>query len=188
MYQKIKNYFALTDCQLASLSPYIEIIKLRPKERFEKKNSGAFAACFINKGMVKEYFHQTGNIIINNFYCENDLILSFNSSHIHNTILYSLQAIEESEFYIVKDEQILLHLYSESPSVKRIVKDYLHQTLFNAQFHLQLLQLKDPMERYKLFLTEKNGLVNRVSVRDLSSYLGVSRETLSRLRQKMLHF
>jgi CRP-like cAMP-binding protein len=186
MHQKIKTFFGLTDFQLASLSPYIETISLRPKECFD--NSQSFSACFINKGIVKEYFHQNDTIIINNFYCENDLIIDFNGFPIHNLVLYSLQAIEESELYIVKNSEILFRIYTNSASVRKIVKENLQQTLFNAHFHLQLLQVKDPMERYKLFLKERNELVNRVSVRDLSSYLGVTRETLSRLRQRLLHF
>ena len=39
-------------------------------------------------------------------------------------------------------------------------------------------------DRYQLFVKENSGLLNRISLKYIASYLGITQETLSRLRAK----
>ena len=39
-------------------------------------------------------------------------------------------------------------------------------------------------EKYDTFMKEQSEMLNRVSLRNIASYLGISQETLSRLRAK----
>jgi CRP-like cAMP-binding protein len=58
-----------------------------------------------------------------------------------------------------------------------------------AQFmerRLYALQYKTSKERYKYFLENEPDLLRRVSLTHIASYLGISRETLSRLRSEMI--
>lgn len=42
-----------------------------------------------------------------------------------------------------------------------------------------------PEERYKLFLTKRPNLVNRVPQHQLASYLGMTSESLSRIKKRI---
>ena len=50
---------------------------------------------------------------------------------------------------------------------------------------MNMLMKPGPEERYKFLLQTEPELVNRVSVTHLAQYLGISRETLSRMRAKV---
>jgi len=45
--------------------------------------------------------------------------------------------------------------------------------------------MMSPMERYQFLLTTKPLYLQRIPLRQLASYLGMRRETLTRIRKKM---
>ena len=52
--------------------------------------------------------------------------------------------------------------------------------------HLQTFLTRSAEERYRLFLQEFGDILPRISVTDLSSYLGVSRQNLTMIRKRLL--
>ena len=52
--------------------------------------------------------------------------------------------------------------------------------------HLQTFLTRSAEERYRLFLKEFGDILPRISVTDLSSYLGVSRQNLTMIRKRLL--
>ncbi len=51
--------------------------------------------------------------------------------------------------------------------------------------HVNLLLKYNPQERYKYLLENSPIRISRISVTHLAQYLGISRETLSRMRAKV---
>jgi len=45
--------------------------------------------------------------------------------------------------------------------------------------------MMSPMERYQFLLTQRPLYLQGIPLRQLASYLGMSRETLTRIRKKM---
>jgi CRP-like cAMP-binding protein len=59
----------------------------------------------------------------------------------------------------------------------------IHQ-LLDSEAHSNLFKIYTPTERYRYIEQHKPELLQRIPLSQLASYLGVKRETLSRIRAK----
>ncbi|MCU0418440.1 MAG: Crp/Fnr family transcriptional regulator [Cyclobacteriaceae bacterium] len=106
-------------------------------------------------------------------------------SHIHQkTSEYAIQAIETCELVVFKNSD-LQRLSQENPAFDKIGRQVTHQLLASYKEHITLLLTYTPEQRYQYMLANKPALVTTVSVTHLSQFLGLTRETLSRIRGKV---
>jgi len=139
---------------------------------------------FVLSGVVRIVtFTERGNDSTYYFMREDQfctLLKSFNDGVITHEWI---QACCTAEVLTITKPQ-LLTLYNRLP--------YL-EPLFTAAFQhglLEKIRLKngytgiEAAERYQKFLTEQPGIVNRVPLKDVASYLGVTPQSLSRIRRQ----
>ncbi|PSL49754.1 CRP-like cAMP-binding protein [Chitinophaga niastensis] len=129
--------------------------------------------------------HDNGNKEINtDFYFENTFITNLKSLRGNEPSAYNIQAMETSILRRWhKDE--LLALYGQSPDIAAFGRLWLEQLLIAQEAHMHWLKKYTPEERYQSVLSDSPELIQRVTLTQLSSYLGVSRETLSRIRRRI---
>ncbi|WP_046242913.1 Crp/Fnr family transcriptional regulator [Hymenobacter terrenus] len=141
---------------------------------------------FVIKGAFRLfYIDDSANEITTHFFLEPNFITNCESflSRIQENL--HIEAIEESELLVFGNDA-LTDLYELYPNLKQIETFVIKSILNETVHHNFLLQLKTPEEQYKTLLSQNPALINRVSVTHLSSYLGMARETLSRVRSKQL--
>ena len=94
----------------------------------------------------------------------------------------TIQAGDNSIVYEF-DKDKLLELYKVSAEIESFGRKLLEHLLIAQEEHLNLFKLYTPTERYQYLQKNKPDILQRVSLSQLSSYLGVARETLSRIRK-----
>ena len=94
-----------------------------------------------------------------------------------------IEAGEDSVIWIFNIRQIS-EQYDTYPQVTRFIRRLAITQLLTAQEHSDLIKLNTPAERYRHIEKNSPQLLQRVSLSQLASYLGVTRETLSRVRAK----
>ena len=82
------------------------------------------------------------------------------------------------------DKDKLLDLYKVSPEIESFGRKLLEQLLISQEEHSNLFKIYSPTERYHYLLQHNPNFLQRVSLSQLASYLGVTRETLTRIRRK----
>ncbi|QKX06812.1 Crp/Fnr family transcriptional regulator [Aquimarina sp. TRL1] len=138
---------------------------------------------FIEKGMLHNYYYHDGKQISSWFYKEGQFATSWYSFY---TRKYSYEAIESLEDCIVY--QISYHQYQE------LITDFASFGNFARLLAEEMLGFLDQFSKGWSFLTarEKYQLLTsyfpdielRVKLGFIASFLGISQETLSRLRAK----
>ena len=71
-----------------------------------------------------------------------------------------------------------------APDIEILGKKCLRLTAARLEEHANLFKLLTPQERYEFLEQNRPDMLQRVSLTDLSSYLGIARETLSRIRNR----
>lgn len=138
---------------------------------------------FLKKGLLRGYKLIDGKDYTHHFYFENWFATDF-SSFLNNTnSLMFIESIEETHYYEFKKED-LLDLYNRSHQLERLGRIIAESAFLTTVEKLADLQLLDLNEKYKALVERNPGLFQRVPQKYIASYLGVSEQSLSRIKKQ----
>jgi CRP-like cAMP-binding protein len=136
---------------------------------------------FLEQGALRGYYHLEGKEVTHWFAFENDFVTSLHSFITGHPAVENLQLLEGSILWAISREKLsgLMDRFHEIERLVRIVyeKYYLRleERYVNAQF-------KTAAERYAGLLEQSPQIIQRAPLGAVASFLGISPETLSRIR------
>lgn len=138
---------------------------------------------FIKKGLLRCYYIEGDKEVCTKFMKEGDIIVSASSFFLQRASIEFIQAIENSTvIFLCYDElQFMYRNFSEFNTIGRVIttKSYLL-----SEQRTNFIRMKQASLRYNAMLEKSPDLVLRVPAKYIASYLGISEETLSRVRGK----
>ncbi len=138
---------------------------------------------FIRKGVVRAYVLYQEREVTFWFGQEGDIAMSMNSFTIRKAAFEFLEALESTEVYAIAIET-LQDLYRQDLYLANWGRKFAESELRLAEERFTARQFKTARERYEDFLNNYPGLLQRVQLGYIASYLGISQVSLSRIRMK----
>ncbi len=139
---------------------------------------------FVETGACRAFHYHNNKEINTGFYFENTFLTNLNSLRNNVPANYNLQVMEAGSLWKWHKDD-LFQLYQQSPEITAFGRLWLEHLYIAQETHTHWLQKNTPEERYQSILNHQPELLQRVSLTQLSSYLGISRETLSRIRRRL---
>ena len=137
----------------------------------------------IIKGAARSYYLKEGKEVITWFAFENDVVASL-QNYRNKPALESVSFLEDS--HCIKIDLQGLHVISKTNiSTSHLINSIFEEHIEFLEERLRLLQHNPGIDRYLHILEKEPYLLQRIPLTYLASYLGISRETLSRLRAKI---
>lgn len=136
---------------------------------------------FISSGLCKSCYNMDGKEINTAFYFENDFATNIKSLRNGSTSAYAIKALEKTSAVSI-DKTKLLEAYKQSHQIEAFGRKVLELITTKQEEHSDSFKLLTPKQRYDALLLQHPGFLQRVSLSQTASYLGISRETLSRFR------
>lgn len=162
----------------------LETKKLKKKEYLLRQGQVCRGIFFLAKGVVRTFHIKDGKEINTSFYFQNDFLREIESMTNNNPSNSNIQAIEASiVFYI--DKVRLMNLYEKSVFYQKLGRMILERLTISEQKYSSLLTTYPPKERYLYILENRPELIAGIPLQYLASYLGISRESLSRIRKRI---
>lgn len=96
-----------------------------------------------------------------------------------------IQVIEDAELVVIPYES-MAELYERFPEMNQVGRMLLEQYYSASEERVFIARIPNAAARYQHFLQSRPELLNRVPLTYVASYLGITLETLSRLRAKKL--
>lgn len=136
---------------------------------------------FIKSGLTKSHFFKEDKEFIMTFFRENMMFSEINSYLTEQPSKYMIKALEDTTLYAISKTDIL----------SLCKKHHCIETLFSKLFSFATLGMmkrisemleENATERYNNFINENNVLLQRISLGELASYLGITQVSLSRIR------
>ena len=181
--RKIVSYFAGLSDEAYDVFMNFVIKKEYPKGEIliehGKKNEFVF---FLISGSAKSYNFKDSKQICLWFAFESDCIAtirSFDDLISQETV----ELLEDSELIQIKLGD-LMTLSNQFTSISSLMLQLLKEHILFLEYKLNGLQFMTSEERYDKLIRDFPEVLQRVSLTDIASYLGLSRETLSRIRRK----
>lgn len=185
MHKALRNHLeeivGLTDQEFAFVLTKFEIKDFKKGDFIFQKGNIVKHAYFISSGLVKlSYFDDDAKEHIVSFAMENWWESDFNAFFTQSEATYSLKCLEATSVCHISLEGYG-KLSEELPKMKTFWLQKSNAGFVGSQRRILSLLTTSPRERYEQFLKEYPSLTQRISKTQIAAYLGVSRETLSRL-------
>jgi CRP-like cAMP-binding protein len=136
---------------------------------------------FIESGLVRSVHVREGRDINLDFFVEGDYVTHLRSLRSRTDADYGLQTLEPTTLVEIGGSS-LLGLYAVSAEIESFGRRLVEKMLMTQETQAHLFRLQSPAERYRYVVEHYPALLQRVSLTNLASWLGISRETLSRIR------
>lgn len=137
---------------------------------------------FVNKGLLRGYYlDEDGKEITTWFAQEGEFATCFYSFVSKQPSFEIIQSLENCELTSISHSS-LQSLYIKFPETERIGRIITENYYIKLEERILNLQFKTAKERYSNLILSKPGLLQRVSLGQIASYLGITQETLSRIR------
>lgn len=139
---------------------------------------------FVVRGCLRLYkIDDKGNTHVLQFAAENYWIIDLASFHGMKPAELTIDAVEDTVVLQINRDD-LIHLYVEAPKFDRIFRVLIENSFVRLQERLLQNISSSAEERYQSFLDIYPHLVNRLSQVQIASFLGITAEFLSRLRNR----
>lgn len=140
-------------------------------------------ACLVIKGLARSYYIIEGKDITSRFMDEGFIITSWISYYTQQPGNEFIEALEETTLACV-DYTDIQKLYADFPEFNIIGRKQAEYGFYLAEQRTQILRKHTAEEKYKFFLDNHPTLLQRVTLKNIATYLGMNEETLSRVRSK----
>lgn len=181
--QKISKKAFLSSELREKIVTEFEQIETKKGEIILNKGNKANYLYFIEKGILHNYYFHDGKQVSSWFYSENQFITSWFSFYSQNSSFESIECLEDCKLYRISytNYQKLIADFPAFGNFARLLAEEILTLLDEFSKSWSFLTAK---EKYELLLTYFPQIELRVKLGLIASFLGISQETLSRIRAK----
>lgn len=181
----IERKIALTDTEWNIIIEKTEFVKLKKNEFLQIQNSNSVYEGFILKGAFKIYIlNESGSETVLFFAFENDWMCDIESFYHQKPTKYNIKAIEDSEILVINKSNKTL-LFKEIPKLIQFHIAMIERANVLIQERLLDVLNKTSKQRYLEFIKIHPDKTQKINNKNLSSYLGVSHEFLSKIKKNV---
>ncbi|MGM7703470.1 Crp/Fnr family transcriptional regulator [Pseudalkalibacillus sp. Hm43] len=139
---------------------------------------------FVLKGCVRQYaVDENGKEHTFNFFTEQESVTIFNEYSLEKASKYSLSCLEDCVL-VVGDLSIEQDMFDTHPVLESMIRKMVEANMGEMHDEFTTFVASKPEERYKALKEKKPDLIKRVPQHQLASYLGITPESLSRIKKR----
>jgi CRP-like cAMP-binding protein len=182
--QHFETYIKLSDKLKKELIARISFVSFQKSEIMHNANTICKDSYFISKGLVRIYFIKDDKEITEYFSSENEWVNSPRSFMQQKIDIYYIEALEPTQCYSlnVKD---LIFLFDNFPEMERYARLSMGTVFGRYMDRITSMRFTTAKEKYLHFIESYKNVYHRIPLGMISSYLGITQETLSRIRSKI---
>lgn len=182
----ITSFVAMSDQEYDAILPIIDRIEIKKDTNLLEQGQVCQHVYFIESGFFRMFYvDYKGNEINCRFVKANDFVVDFASFITKKPSLYYWKAMEDSKVIILEQHEIekIYKMSINWSNFGRLIAESGYLQIIERE---EMLHFQTPEERYKTILKKEPELFQLVSQNQLSSYIGIKPESLSRLRKRMM--
>lgn len=177
-----KRCFVDSDLK-ARINNEFKLLELPQGSCLLKQDQRARKLYFIEKGLVQNYYYHDGKQISSWFYTENQFVTSWYSFYSQNPGFEEMKCLEDCVLYEITFSKYQ-KLISASPAFGNFARLLAEESLSFLDYFSKAWSFLSAREKYDLLLNYFPEIEQRVKLGQIASLLGISQETLSRIRAK----
>lgn len=183
--QYINSFIQLSSEETNAFEKILSHKKLHKKEHIAVNGKVCQKVLFVSEGYFRFYHvNSKGTEITSDFYFAPSFISSYTSFITGKPSFVNVQAMCDIEVFEIQKTD-LYQLYNSYPKFERLGRLIAEKVAIISEEHLFLLLNQTAEVRYRKLLEKHPKYVNTIPLQYIASYLGITQETLSRIRKSI---
>jgi len=182
--QHVSSYYTLSMDAIKALQACFTKVELYKNDLLLKEGQVCTHLYFIEKGSLRGFYNIDGKETTYWFGFENDFVTSFHSYITQTAAVENIQAMEHTVLWSVAKAS-LTQLFNEHHEIERLVRIAYERYYIKLEERFVNAQFKTAAQKYNELLQHNPHILNRVPLGYVAAYLGITQETLSRIRAKL---
>ena len=183
--QFLDQYIQLDENEFQTITDSMSEKFLRKKELLVRTTEICSKLVFFTEGFFRFYHYSgTGIEVTSDFYFGPAFVTSYTSFITNTPSNTFVQAMEDMKVLVLKKSD-LEKLYSRYHKIDRVGRLIAEKIAIYYEQHLLSILNQTAEERYINLLNNNPLFIQKIPLQYIASYLGITQETLSRVRQKV---
>jgi CRP-like cAMP-binding protein len=181
LFQYFKKFNPLTQEAENAIAEISTMVSIKKNKDLQPIGHTCKTIYFINKGVARIYYFKDGIDITEGFFFENSIIARVESLFTGKPSRKAIQVLEDAEIVAI-NAKALFKLYNSFPEIERLFRKIFEAAYVDTVNRIEGIQFHAAEERYNALLNEAPNVLQRVPLKYVASYLGITQVSLSRIR------
>jgi CRP-like cAMP-binding protein len=180
-----RRYSTMTHDELDMLEQILVPMKFAKGETILGEGDVCRYIYWIVKGLVRQYYFKNGKELTEYMATENTICMSIESLFREEPSSQVMQALEPTILFALPMHE-LEAVSMKSVNIQMLYRKILEESLIISQHRADMLRFESAQDRYRRLVKETPQLILRAPLVYIASYLQMTPETLSRVRNSVL--
>jgi CRP-like cAMP-binding protein len=183
LFVHIRQYCKVGNSALKSLGAVLKKVELTKGSFLITEGKICNHVYFLEKGCLRGFYNLDGKEITFWFAFENNFVTSLFSFTTRKPGMENIQLIEDCTLWAIAHDD-LQRLYDKHADIERLGRVMHERYYVMLEERFVSNHFKEARERYENLITHAPHILQRVPLGYVATYLGITQETLSRIRNK----
>lgn len=184
-FENFNKKIPLTEAEQSLIKTYLSVKKIRKKQYLLQEGDVCKTIAFVEKGILRSYsVDDNGTEHIMQFAPEGWFISDLFSFLTTDIATYNIEAVEDSELVLIS-KSANDELMNKCTKYERFSRILITGAYVALQKRINSLMSFTLEERYETFMKQYPDIARRVPQHMVASYIGLTPETLSRVRRRI---
>ena len=180
-----RRYSTMTHEELDVLEDLLVPMKFQKGEMILSEGETCTNIYWIAKGLVRQFYFKNGKELTEHMATENNIVMCIESLFKEEPTRLQIIALENTIIYALPKDA-LEQASIRSVNIQMLYRKILEESLILSQIHADMLRFETAQDRYVKLVKRQPQLVLRAPLVYIASYLQMTPETLSRVRNSAM--
>ncbi len=180
LFQYFQKFLPFNDDSKIALEKTCSLLRLKKGENLQNFGQTCKTIYFLKTGVARIFYYKDGIDITESFAFAGDIIARVESLFTGNPSQKAIQILEDAEIVAINTTQ-LFSLYDKFPQIERLFRLIFEAGYVETVKRIESIQFHTAEERYEALLRKPN-LLQKIPLKHIASYLGITQVSLSRIR------
>jgi CRP-like cAMP-binding protein len=181
LFQYFKKFNLLSKEAEKAIAEISSIVIIKKNKDLQPIGYTCKTIYFIKKGVARIYYFKDDIDITERFFFENNIIARVESLFTGKPSRKAIQILEDAEIIAINTDK-LFKLYDTHPEIERLFRKIFESAYVETVNRIEGIQFHSAEERYNALINEASSVLQRVPLKYVASYLGITQVSLSRIR------
>jgi len=184
LHQTLSKFGKVSNEELQAVADKLQVLNLKKNDFFVKEGDIANYVAFVRSGYLRIYFNHEGEESTRDISSIHSFVTAFASFIAKTPSFEVVRAITNCELLIIHRDD-LNRLYKQFPALGSIGRRIMEEMFVRMQKRMYSLLTLNAETRYRNLLKEKPDFIQNIPLQFIASYLGITSQSLSRLRRSI---